>query len=106
RHIAMATRAFLINLSVSDLCVGIIACAPSSYPAWTGRWPYGDIWCQISGIVHGSSVTVSIWSISLVSIDRFCAVTWPMRYNTMVTRCRCAMIIAGLWLCASVSFLA
>jgi hypothetical protein len=106
RHIAMATRAFLINLSVSDLCVGIIACAPSTYPAWTSRWPYGDVWCQVSGIVHGSSVTVSIWSISLVSIDRFCAVTWPLKYSRMVTKGRCGLIILGLWVCALVSFLA
>ncbi|ELU03703.1 hypothetical protein CAPTEDRAFT_136526, partial [Capitella teleta] len=100
------TDAFLINLSVSDLCVGAVACAPSVYPAWTEHWPYGDIWCQISGVVHGSSVTVSIWSISLVSIDRFFAVTWPLKYSAMVTRYRCGVIILSLWSCALVSFLA
>ena len=37
-----ATRLFLINLSVSDLLVGFVACAPAVLPAATDRWTYGD----------------------------------------------------------------
>jgi len=65
-----ATRLFLINLSISDLIVGLIACAPAVLPAATDRWIYGDVWCQISGISHGTSVTLSIWSISMVGLHR------------------------------------
>jgi len=35
------------------------------------KWTYGDAWCQVSGITHGTSVTVSIWSISMIGIHRF-----------------------------------
>ena len=37
-----ATRLFLINLSISDLLVGFIACAPAVLPAATDRWTYLD----------------------------------------------------------------
>ena len=37
-----ATRLFLMNLSVSDLLVGVVACAPAVIPAATHRWIYGD----------------------------------------------------------------
>jgi len=37
-----ATRLFLINLSVSDVLVGFVACAPAVLPAATDRWTYGD----------------------------------------------------------------
>jgi len=66
-----ATRLFLINLSCSDLLVGVIACAPAVLPAATNRWTYGDVWCQISGVVHGTSCAVSIWSISVIGLHRF-----------------------------------
>ena len=83
-----ATRLFLINLSISDLLVGVIACAPAVVPAainrWTygeyvrhylygvtDRWTYGDAWCQVSGVSHGTSCAVSIWSISMVGLHRF-----------------------------------
>ena len=36
-----ATRLFLINLSSSDLLVGLVACAPAVLPAATDRWTYG-----------------------------------------------------------------
>ena len=65
-----ATRLFLINLSSSDLLVGLIACAPAVLPTATHSWTYGDVWCQVSGIVHGTSVTVSIWSISMIGVHR------------------------------------
>ena len=66
-----ATRLFLINLSSSDLLVGLIACAPAVLPAATDRWTYGDVWCQVSGIAHGMSIAVSIWSISMIGLHRF-----------------------------------
>ena len=65
-----ATRLFLINLSISDVLVGVIACAPAVVPAATHRWIYGDAWCQVSGIVHGISITVSMWSMSMVGLHR------------------------------------
>lgn len=65
------TRLFLINLSTSDLLVGLIACAPAVLPAATDRWMYGDVWCQISGVAHGTSCAVSIWSISMVGLHRY-----------------------------------
>jgi len=65
-----ATRLFLTNLSVSDLLVGIIACSPAIIPAATHRWIYGDAWCQISGVFHGTSCCVSIWSISMIGLHR------------------------------------
>ena len=38
-----ATRLFLINLSSSDLLVGLVACAPAVLPAATGRWTYDEL---------------------------------------------------------------
>ena len=35
------------------------------------RWTYGDVWCQVSGVTHGMSITVSIWSISMIGLHRF-----------------------------------
>jgi len=70
-----ATRLFLINLSSSDLLVGIVSCAPAVLSAAAGRWTYGDdhlakyrfsrVSCQI-GLDTVISVQVSrVWSIGL-----------------------------------------
>lgn len=79
KQIPYIARICLINLGAADLMVGLVACLPSIVPAIISKWPYGDVWCQISGISHGVSVAVSIWSISAVSLDRYVAIIYPLR---------------------------
>jgi len=104
QHIPRITRICLLNLSFSDLLVGLVSCLPCSVIVGLGRWPYGAAWCQIAGIVHGSSVTISILSLSLVSIDRFLAIRKPLKYRYILTVKRTYVIIFGLWLCAICTF--
>ena len=106
RHLPWAMRVFLLNLSASDLLVGVVACAPASYCAFTSSWPYGDVWCQISGITHGTSVTISIWSISMVGIDRYIAACQPHKYHHSIFTKHCCVIVVVMWLLAFVTFLA
>ncbi|KAI0211199.1 hypothetical protein LSAT2_003994 [Lamellibrachia satsuma] len=106
KQIPTISRMCLLNLSCSDLIVGVVACAPCVYPAATGRWPFGVIWCQTAGIIHGMSVTVSIWSLALVSVDRYVAVVYPLRYYVYVTEQRCGRVLATMWLVAFITYAA
>ena len=103
-QIPRVTRIFLLNLSVSDLLVGIMACAPAACTALLGHWPYGAAWCQIAGVAHGTSVTLSIWSISMVGVDRYIAVTRPFAYTTIVAGKKFNGILVTLWIAAIVTF--
>ncbi|XP_064599368.1 beta-1 adrenergic receptor-like [Liolophura sinensis] len=98
-------RICLVNLSIADLCVGLVSCGPSVYPAYSGVWPYGDALCQITGIFHGSSVTISIWSLSLVSVDRYFAILQPLRYHAIMTPRRIYAVLATFWAIALTTFL-
>jgi hypothetical protein len=61
QQMAWATRAFLINLSVSDLLVGVVACMPAIYPSVVGRWTYGATFCQVQIYTRGM---VLEWSLA------------------------------------------
>lgn len=106
KRMPTATRLFLINLSISDLMVGVFATSLAIYPAFVGEWPYGDVMCQISGLVHGMSVTLSIWSIAMVGIDRYFAAARPYDYKTLMSRKRSLTIVACMWLAAFITFIA
>ena len=99
-------RMCMINLGVADITVGIITCAPSFLPAITSRWPYGDLWCQVSGVVHGTSVTVSIWTLAIISVDRYMALVKPFRYPAVITPRNIYVVIAVAWMLAAVTFMA
>ena len=104
-HVPRISRIFLLNLSFSDLCVGVISCLPTIYSAVWEHWPYGVAWCQIAGIFHGTSCAISIWSISMVSIDRYLAICKPMTYATWKSPRKAYAVIAFLWTFAFASFL-
>ena len=103
-HIPKISKIFLLNLSISDLFVGLISCIPTIVPSVVGYWPYGAAWCQIAGIVHGTSVTISIWSISMISIDRYLAICKPMTYASWKSSRKAYGVIACLWALASATF--
>ncbi len=103
-QIPAISRLCLLNLSCADLLVGLIACMPCIYPAVTGIWPYGGVWCQITGVAHGMCCCMSIWSLSLVSVDRYFAIIHPLRYTQIVTDARWKKIILCLWVLAFVTF--
>ena len=105
-QIPTISRLCLLNLSCADLLVGVVACAPSVYPAVTGRWPYGILCCQIAGIAHGMSVTVSIWSLAMVSVDRYVAIIHPLKYPTLLTPLRCKVTLGLMWVLAFCTFFA
>ena len=104
--IAPVTKFILLNLSVSDILVGSVACAPAVYSVFTGHWPYGDVWCQISGVIHGGSCSMSIWCISMVGVDRYVAIIWPYHYQQVLSQRNAVIIMATLWLCAFATFVA
>ena len=104
--IAPVTKFILLNLSVSDILVGSVACAPAVYSVFTGHWPYGDVWCQISGVVHSVSCAMSVWCISMVGIDRYVAIIWPYRYQQVLSQRNAVIIMTTLWLCALATFIA
>ena len=100
--LAPVTKFIVVNPSVSDILVGSVACAPAVYSVFTGYWPFGVVWCQISGVVQGVSCAMSGWCISMVGIDRYIAIIWPFRYNQMMSNRNTVIIMTTLWLCASV----
>ena len=103
-RIPRISRIFLLNLSVSDFCVGLISCLPTVYSAITEYWPYGAVWCQISGIFHGTSCAISIWSLSMVAVDRYLAICKPMSYVAWKSSRKAYIVIGCLWVFAFGSF--
>ena len=99
------SRFCLINLSTADLLVGCVSCAPNVITSAINRWIYGVVWCQIAGIMHGSSLAVSIWTLALISVDRYIAILHPLRYNSLITVRRCRIAVGCFWSASLVTFL-
>ena len=69
----------LISLAVADLLVGIFA-VPFYIKAAVSR---GYAWFLISMVVDVFTGITSIYTLAVISLERMCAVGWPLRHRTV-----------------------
>ncbi|XP_022103738.1 histamine H2 receptor-like [Acanthaster planci] len=92
------TKVFMTSLTLADLSMGVVICTPSAISAAASRWLLGHATCLITAHLNFSLVTISVLSLLMVSVDRYIAVTRPLRYTTWVTTCRATTLVVAVWL--------
>ena len=72
------TNLLILNLAVADLLF-VCFCVPFTATDYVlSDWPFGHVWCQtVQYLIYYTSY-VSIYTIFLMSIDRFMAVVFPV----------------------------
>ncbi|MCP9264398.1 hypothetical protein DINM_022469 [Dirofilaria immitis] len=62
-----------------------------------GYWIFGDLWCVTCITIDIWLYTVSIYTLTVINIDRLIAITKPLHHSTMMTHGRMRMIINAIW---------
>ncbi|CAG2104342.1 unnamed protein product [Medioppia subpectinata] len=60
-------------------------------------WVFGEIWCKGWLVIDVWMCTASILNLCAISIDRYLAVTRPVRYRSIMTSKRAKIFIACVW---------
>ncbi|XP_078542321.1 histamine H3 receptor-like [Lissotriton helveticus] len=74
---------FLVNLAACDFFVGSFSIPWYIYPALTGRWPIGRFACKLWLAVDSTVCLSSVYSILLITYDRFLSVTKAVSYREL-----------------------
>ncbi|XP_049296009.1 neuropeptide SIFamide receptor-like isoform X2 [Anopheles funestus] len=90
------TNIFIVNLAVADFFV-ILFCLPPTV-VWdvTETWFMGKAMCKVVIYFQTVSVTVSVLTLTFISIDRWYAICFPLRYKPRPERAWRS--IALIWL--------
>lgn len=86
---------YILNLAIVDFlfCLSIPFIA---YQVITSSWPFGAVLCKILGGFDGLNQFASVYTLALMSTDRYIAVVYPlssMRYRTRkVARLLCGSV--------------
>ncbi|KAJ8038668.1 G-protein coupled receptor 52 [Holothuria leucospilota] len=98
------TGIFIQSLACADLGVGI-GCIFSIHSWFEEEWPYGERFCTFTGFTLSAVLIVSILNLLMLSIDRYIAVTRPLTYYSIMTRKKCYMCVAFVWVFSFTAFL-
>ena len=99
------SKVLIRNLVASDLCAGFVEIVFVAY--WIsilqGRWQTCHILFYahlIGGII---SLSMSLWTITVISVDRLLALLLGLRYRQVVTLRRVYVVVIFFWVCPGVA---
>ena len=100
------SKVLLRNLFASDLCIGLVQLVYGAVGISTrqGWWQICRLLFFVNGIAANISITVSLWTITAISVDRLLALLLKLRYRQVVTlrKVYTAVAIAS-WVCNGIS---
>ncbi|XP_037317264.1 histamine receptor H2a [Pungitius pungitius] len=106
RRLRCLTNCFIVSLAVTDLLLGLLVLPFSALLQLNNEWPLGPAFCNFYISMDVMLCTASILTLLAISVDRFLAVTRPLRYASVVLPWRVGVAMASVWtVSVAVSFL-
>ncbi|XP_054160070.1 tachykinin-like peptides receptor 86C [Oppia nitens] len=90
---------FLLNLTLSDLLTVSLNATFNFVFMLTGHWPFTAVYCVINNFVTNLTIASSVFTATVMSIDRYIAIVHPLKPR--MTRCRALVNISLIWLCSA-----
>ncbi|XP_077992199.1 rhodopsin, GQ-coupled-like [Glandiceps talaboti] len=90
----------IVNLALSDWLMSITNFPPFIASSFNEYWMFGKLGCELYGFAGGFCGFISIYSITMISYDRYYVICKPMRANQVVTKRRSLKFIVCIWLYA------
>nr|XP_061793533.1 histamine H2 receptor-like [Nerophis lumbriciformis] len=106
RRLRCLTNCFIVSLAVTDLLLGLAVLPFSAHLQLTDDWPLGPVFCNFYISMDVMLCTASILTLLAISMDRYLAVTMPLRYSSLMLPWRVFVAMASVWtVSVAVSFL-
>ncbi|GMS98632.1 hypothetical protein PENTCL1PPCAC_20807, partial [Pristionchus entomophagus] len=91
------TTLLVWNLGLTDFLVGVIVLPLGAFHLIYRRWIFGAFLCQVWVAADVTFCTCSVVTICVISVDRYMAVTRPLRYKSIVTKSRVVIVMLIIW---------
>ena len=93
------SKALLRNLVASDLCIGFVQLVYGALgiSILRGWWQICHLLFFVNDMTANISITVSLWTITAISVDRLLALLLKLRYRQVVTLRKVYVVAIASW---------
>jgi hypothetical protein len=96
-----ATYYYIVSLAVADLCVGVIV-IPLAILFELVRSSNFRFLCYLWHVMDVGASTASILALCVIALDRYIAITSPIRYSRSFIARHSSIVIAAIWFCSAI----
>ncbi|XP_060075517.1 octopamine receptor 1-like [Ylistrum balloti] len=97
RKLRTITNIYIVSLACADLLLAIFVLPFSAALEVLHFWPFGQPFCTMWLAIDVLLCTASILNLCAISLDRFLAVTKPIRYPSLVSKKRGKILVMCVW---------
>ncbi|VDK43748.1 unnamed protein product [Anisakis simplex] len=91
------TTLLVWNLGLTDFLVGIFVLPLGAFHIIAKQWRFGRFLCRLWVAADVTFCTCSVVTICVISVDRYLAVTRPLRYKSVVTKSKVIIAMIIIW---------
>ena len=102
---ANAANLFILNLAITDFIVGTLVTTVNTSWLVTYVWVLGEVFCKLWLVLDYTVVMVSVWTMVMISWDRYCLLNMGLKYQNFQTKKRIGLILTCIWVFTLVWYL-